>query len=213
MKRHLTLPRSVQPAVIGFLVLVALAVASAVAKRAGLIDASVARRAGGVLVGLMAIVTGNYLPKMRPLGTMDGRAAIFAEAERTAGWILVFQGAAFVGLFAFAPIDLARSVSPVAGLGGAMMIAGDWLWVARVTRSPASRVSRSPLPQNERASERRTIAAWLLFACAYVLVTASLKLLTDGAPWVRELGSWSVVVFTGAYSLLYVLLGRRRRAE
>ena len=205
MNPFVSIDRSVRPAAIGFLVLTAFAVATALANRAGLLDAFVARRAIGVLVGLMAIVIGNFVPKMRPLGATDRNLATVAASERMAGWILVLIGTTFVGLFTFAPLEEARALSPLVAGGGLVLIAGDWIWAARTGRSGSA--SRRP-----DTMERRTVAAWLLFALAFVLITASLKLLTDDAPWVRGLGSWVVVGFTVLYSLFFAVLGRRRRA-
>jgi len=199
-----------QPAVVGFLTLCALVVAAELARRTGLIDASAARRASGLLLGLMAIVTGNFLPKMRPLGAPVAYVASVTAAERTAGWILVLMGFALAGLFAFAPLEVARSSSPIVALGGLALIAGDWMWVVRVSRSRATEAGRARL---EAGVHGRTIAVWLLFAVAYVLVTASIKFLADDARWVRQAGSWSLVAFTGGYFLVSALLGKRRASR
>jgi hypothetical protein len=43
-----------------------------------------------------------------------------------------------------------------------------------------------------------------------VLVSLSVKLLTDDASGARETASWLLVGFTGGYSLLHAFLGRRR---
>lgn len=196
--------RVMGPAVIGFLGLSAIAVIAAMANRAGALDASVARRTIGMVVGLMAIVTGNFLPKLRPLGANEMNVGAVVAAERTAGWILVLLGIAFVVMFALVPLRIAVSLSPIAALGAVVLIAVDWIWVGR-RRSIAGEPTR-------RLTETRTVAAWLLFALGYVLVSASLKFLTDDSRSVRELGAWIVVGFIGAYSIFYAVMDFRRRA-
>ncbi|HVP38631.1 MAG TPA: hypothetical protein VMS93_05540 [Candidatus Saccharimonadales bacterium] len=213
MTRRQILPRPVRPAVAGFLLLTALAVACGFARRAGLLDAATGRRALGVLVGLMAMVTGNFLPKMRPLGAMGGDTGAVAAAERAAGWILVLLGVAYAALFALAPLDLAESLSPFVALGGIGLIAVDWIRVALRPRSRAREGAGTAPTAGQSGAERRTLAAWLLFALAYVVVAASLKVLSEGRPWARELASWSVIGFTIAYSLLYAVFDFRKRAR
>lgn len=206
-----SLPRSVQPAAVGFLSLTALTVIAAVAHQLGLLDASLLRRVLGMLVGMMAIVTGNYIPKMRPLDGVNRDFEMVSTAERTAGWILMLLGAFLAALFAFAPLDLARSTAPLVALIGLALIAGNWIWVALMPRSPsppaeAGAPSRSTL-------QRRNISVWLLFAFAYVLIVLCLKMLADGTSWSRELAIWSVLGFTFAQALLTVVLERRPRSR
>jgi len=194
-------------AAIGFLVLTALEVVATLAHNAGLLDVAMTRRVIGILVGLMAVVTGNFLPKMRPLaGTGDAGNA--ASAERTSGWILVLLGAAFAAMFAFAPLDLARSATPILALSAMALIAVDWILVAREARSsgaPAAGVARI-----EGRGARRNVTAWLLFSLAYVLLMISLKMMADDAA-ARGLAIWSVVGFAGLQALFSVFLERRRR--
>ena len=52
---------------IAFLALMILAGASDVARRLGWIDGLAEKRAIGLVIGAMALVIGNYLPKIRPL--------------------------------------------------------------------------------------------------------------------------------------------------
>jgi hypothetical protein len=201
MKRMLT------PAV-GFLGLTAVMAAAGLARRSGLLDATVTFRILGACIGLMAVVTGNFLPKMRPLGagTLDSERA--AAAERRAGWLLVLMGLALVGLFVFAPPALARWVSSLVALAGVGLIELDWIWTAWTARSASGEAAR---PQSAAARERRTLAKWLLFGLAYVLVTASLKFITSDSQRFRELTTWSVVGFAITFSVLYALLDFRRR--
>jgi hypothetical protein len=180
----------------------------ALARRAGLLEATTTFRAIGACVGLMTLVTGNFLPKLRPLGAQDGQVARVARAERRGGWTLAFMGLALFGLFLFAPLPVVRLVSPVVALGGVGLIELDWIWTAWIARSPSGEAVRS---RSEVARERRTVAGWMLFGLAYVLVTASLKLLSDDSPRIRELGSWALVGFTITFSVLYAVVDVRRR--
>jgi hypothetical protein len=193
---------------VSFLALAAVMAATAMASRSGLIDATITFRILGVCLGLMAVVTGNFLPKLRPLGARTLDIERVAAAERRAGWMLVLMGLALVGLFVFAPPVLARRISSVVALGGVGLIELDWIWTAWTARSSPGEPARS---QDATARERRRIAGWLLFGLAYVLVTASLKYLTSDSPRFRQLGMWSVLGFSIAYSLFYALLDFRRR--
>lgn len=205
--------RPVRQAVIGFLGLTALAVAVGLARRQGLVDADLARRASGVIVGLMAIVTGNFLPKLRPLGAAQNGVAAYAASERAAGWILLLSGVEFVLLFAFAPLRFARSMFPLVAFGSLFVIAADWIWVVLQARSRARRIAWDAGRPDARSEERRTISIWLLFGLAYVLVTAGFTFLADQATWARAVASWSVVAFTCAYAVLLVILDHGRKAR
>jgi hypothetical protein len=100
---------------IAFAVLLAIPVLADVLRRFGTIDAFGEKRAIGLALGAMAIVVGNYLPKMR----------IFASA-RLLGWILVAAGCAYVALFVVAPLALARQAAAIIGV--AVIVIGAILW-------------------------------------------------------------------------------------
>src|SRR5215831_1978530 len=123
------------PPAIGFLLLTAVMLAVALAHRAGVVDAAFAFRAIGTCVALMAIVTGNFLPKMRPLGATTGDIERVAGAERRAGWLLFFMGLALAAIFLFAPVALARWIAPIVALGGVGLIELDWIWTVWITRT------------------------------------------------------------------------------
>jgi len=199
--------RSVFTAALAFLALCAVAVGAAVARKTGILTDPESRRAMGVVVGLMAVVTGNFLPKMRPLGATDDRIGTIAAAERTAGYILLIMGLAFAGLFLFAPLEVANSLSPIVALGGIVVIGLDWIWVAVRRRAPRS--PSAGTPQGPPAGAR-TMATWLIFGVAYLLVIASLKMLSGNSPWVRELGTWVTTGFTTIYFLVIALQSCRR---
>jgi len=199
--------RVMVPAV-GFLLVTAVMLGISLVRKAGLLDAEAASRALGVCLGLMAVVTGNFLPKMRPLGATTEHIERVAGAERRAGWMLVIMGLALVGLFLFAPLVLARWISTILTLGGVGLIEADWIWTAWISHSRPGEPARS---RDRAARERRTVAAWLFFGLAYVLVTAGLKFIAEDSSQVRALAAWSVVGFSIAYSLFYALIDFRRR--
>jgi hypothetical protein len=196
------------PPTIGFLLLTAVMLAFAIAHRNGVVDATVAFRGIGTCVALMAIVTGNFLPKLRPLGATAGDVDRVAAAERRAGWLLVLMGLALAGVFLLAPVALARWIAPVVALGGVGLIELDWIWTVWITR-PAS--GENVRAQGAPARERRRIAGSLLFGLAYVLVTASLKFISEDTSRLRSLGAWSVVGFAIAYSVFIAVVDFRRR--
>jgi len=72
-------------AVIAFLALMIIAGASDVARRLGWIDGIVEKRALGLVIGALALVIGNYLPKIRPLRSPSNgfrRCARSGSADR-----------------------------------------------------------------------------------------------------------------------------------
>jgi hypothetical protein len=205
------LPTPAAPA-IGFLTLTAVMLGASLASKAGLLDGLALRRVIGVCVGLMTMLTGNFLPKMRPLSARDGRVATVAAAERRAGWILLIMGLALVGLFLFAPLEIVRWAIPIVVLGGVGFVELDWIWAAWISRAQAGGAGRS---QAKSAVEGRVVAGWLLFGLAYVLVMASLRMIAGDSVRLREAGSWTVIAFCVAYAAFLVLkdIGRHLGAK
>ena len=191
---------------IGFLALTAVLVAVALGQRAGAIAPALAFRAIVAGLGLMTLLAGNFLPKLRPLAASEGRTTRIAASERRAGRMLVVMGLALVALSLLAPVEVTRRIAPLVALAGVGWIELDWMWTAWISRPTPGEaaVSRS-------GGERRIIAAWMLFGLAYLLVTASLKFMVTDARWARDLGAWIVIGFTFAYSLMLVILDRRKR--
>lgn len=114
-------------AVIAFAVLMAMTVLSDVARRLGWIDGEMEKRAIGLVIGSMAIVTGNYLPKMR----------LFQSPNRVLGWLLVIAGSAYIALFVIAPLALARQAAAMIGVAVIVMIAILWQPLRIGVRQPA----------------------------------------------------------------------------
>ena len=117
--------------VLGFLALAAAATLFGLGARYGIIAPTASRRAIGAVIGVMFIVTGNFLPKMRPLNTPATEPTKATAAERVAGWILVLVGFADIALFMLARLEVARTISSVIGIGAIAVIAANWAWLAR----------------------------------------------------------------------------------
>lgn len=205
MTRHLP----TIPPIAGFLLLTACMVLTSLARTTGVIDPSLALRILGLCMGLMAIVIGNFLPKLRPLGGRS-EAARLTGAERRAGWTLVITGMVLATLFVFAPIGPARGLAPWVALIGLGTIQLDWIWTVWIATPSAA---ESPSARTSTPRGQRTIAGWLLFGLSYVLVTASLKFILDDSPRVRDWGAWVVVAFNIVFSLLYALMDVWRRGH
>src|SRR5277367_3106393 len=123
-------PRPICSAVIGFLGVSFLAMTFALANEVGVLDDDVTRRAIGLVIGLMIVVIGNFLPKLRPLHSSSSQASA-AASERLSGWILVLAGSAWLASFALAPLNQARHVAALIGLCAVTFIAVNLVRLAR----------------------------------------------------------------------------------
>lgn len=193
------LTRPMKTPVIFFLMLTALAVIATLAQRMGMIGVAEASRSVGFIVGFMVIVTGNFLPKMRPLASGSNDPAKASMAERFAGWALVLTGFAYATMFLFAPLDTARRYTAVAGIITLVVIALDWTAFALRARKSALSFERS-----EESSERRRLSIVFLLAGGYVLATACLTYLVPGKGWsdqVTTVGFW--MFFAIFFAVMY----------
>jgi hypothetical protein len=201
--------RPIKTAVLGFLGFMAVVAAIAIVKSAGMIDAAVAKRATGLVIGLLIVITGNFVPKMRPLSAPGRDPSRVNASERFAGWTLVFAGIAYIALFAFAPLDRARMLSSTIGIAAMVLIAANWAWLARAVFFPTQPVT----PLSPHAAEKRRLLIVLLFAFFWILATACAKFLFNDQRWVNELGSWMTVAFCFLYAALLLVLDRIRPAK
>lgn len=205
--------RPVKAAVFGFLGLIAAAMAVALAERTGVIEPAAAKRTMGLVIGVMVVVVGNLLPKMRPLNTSGGNPARATAAERFAGWTLVLAGIAYIALFALAPLDLARPASSIIGIAAMVVIAANWAWLVRDVLSRPHPSGQDTAALTQQAAEKRRLIAFLLFAFFYVLAAACAKFLLNDQRWVNELGSWMMVGFCILYAALIAVLDFKRSPE
>jgi len=98
----------------------------AIAKKTGVMDPDLAKRGAAAMIGLVLIVTGNFVPKLRLFQPQDGASGASA-VDRFAGWTFVACGAAFVAVWLFAPIDKAVLGSPMIGIAGFLLVLARWL--------------------------------------------------------------------------------------
>jgi hypothetical protein len=102
------------------------------ARKQGMIDGETAIRGVMVLIGLGIIRIGNRMPKMLdgPPAPSLAIAALQQTVHRVGGWAMMLGGLAWVGLWVFAPRDVAQVGSVVSvGAGVAVMFA-NFAWQA-----------------------------------------------------------------------------------
>lgn len=203
----------VRSTMIGFLGLSAILVAIALGRFAGLIEITVEQRLFGLVIGTMIIVTGNFLPKMRPLNLGRGDRAKTSAAERLAGWVLLLAGLAYIALFVFAPLNQARHISSIIGICAIVVIAVNWTWLARNVLFGSRQQLAGTTALSRSTVRKQKLAAWLLFAFFYVLAVACVSFLFHDTRWGQQIGAWSIVAFASSYALLYGFLGDKRSCK
>jgi len=205
--RSMNLPPS---ALFGFLGAGLVAAVAAMTSRVGVIETDVANRIIGLALGLMIVLIGNSLPKLRPFNRTRGNTRP-ATVERFSGWLLVLAGIAWVVLFALAPLDQAKRIAALIGSGALTIVAVSWIWVAvraYFVRSGEREVTSTVA---ERTAKWQLTAS-LLFAFFYVFVVACLKFLVSQAQFANELSIWMLTAFWVLYAVLYALgRGKGRR--
>jgi hypothetical protein len=209
MNVQIACKRPTARAAFAFMSLVGIVTALAAAKGMGLLEAAAARRAIGLLIGVMALVIGNFLPKLRPLNSPQANPTKGMAAERFAGWILVLAGVAYIALFLFTPLAQAGRLSSVVGISALVAIAANWTWLGRAALWRSRQFAGTTARLTEQAEDRKLVI-WLLFAFAYVFATASSVFLFHNRPWVHDLGSWVVLGFGTTYAVLYGVLESKR---
>ena len=170
-----------------------------IAKETGQIDNVMAKRGVGALMGLMMIVTGNFLPKLIfPLA----RGTRVGAAERLCGWILVLTGLTLVAAFALLPSEDVAFQGAVVGLigfaGVGLTLLGSGGSVRRdgIT-DPAEPDDSGALAY--RSARVRVSALFILhgIAWAFAMFVAD-AFFGDGA------AVWMMVAFTIANTLLAI---------
>ena len=205
----------IQPAIRGFLGLSLVALAVGLSGRMGLLDAITVQRAIGLIVGALAVVTGNYLPKLRPLRRSSGPAQSIAS-ERFAGWVLVLAGFAWLMLFAFLPLDQAGPLASITGVGAiaaitANWVAANWTRLQRPTpvhrQSPGNDATQSARP---RIAPQQRLTILLLFAFLWVFVTACVTFFFHHSSQASAIKGWITMIFWLLYACLTALLEAKR---
>lgn len=193
-------------AVAGFLALCGVALAFGLARMAGLVETGAASRAMGVVVGLMAVVVGNPLPKLRPFRGFGADPSRAAATERSVARALVLAGLALASLHAFSSPELARQATPVLSLGTIALVALD---VARLAWGARRRAPGAGGPEPSGPAQH-TLTTHLLFGLCFVLLSAGLKSLDPDAPWNPRHSSWWLSGWLVAYSVLQFAPAVRR---
>jgi hypothetical protein len=103
-----------------------LVMALGVGKLTGMLDPLVARRGVGVMFGLMLMVAGNFVPKLRLFQPAMG-AAHSDAIDRFAGWLFVICGFAVAAIFLLAPADKVFIVPPLIVFAGFLAVLTRWL--------------------------------------------------------------------------------------
>jgi hypothetical protein len=187
--------------VLGFLALTAAATLFGLGARYGIIAPSVSRRAIGAVIGVMFVVTGNFLPKMRPLNTPATEPNKATAAERAAGWTLVLVGFADIALFMFARLEVARTISSIIGIGAIAVIAANWAWLARGVLFGRGQTVGGETTLYRAPTQRRRIMIWLLFAIFYLSATAAVKVFVSDPASSDKVATWMLLAFGVFYSL------------
>jgi hypothetical protein len=200
--RSMPLPSS---ALFGFLGVTAIAAASAIANRVGAIGPEVMNRLIGVALGLMIILVGNSLPKMRPFNRarLSGRAA---AVERFSGWMLVLAGITWAALFSFAPLRQAKWLAGTIGIGSMAVIIVSWIGLAGQAFLAGKREDEAMPIRSERAERKSILTKTLLLAFFYVFVIACTRFLFAG-----DLSIWIWTTFWLMYAVAYAFGNRGRR--
>jgi len=203
--------RPLKTVVFGFLGFTLAAAVLAFAQRVGVLEPAAVKRGLGLLIGVMVIVTGNYLPKTRPLNAPGvNPAGVAIEAERFAGWTLVLVGIVYVALFALAPLDQARRVSSMLGIAAMVLIVTGWRPLIRGALFGGQASPDETPADRERAAKKRRLIVLLLFAFFYAFATACAVFLLRDRHQIEEIGWWMSLGFWLVYGALMVALEPRR---
>jgi hypothetical protein len=144
----------------------------------------------------MAIVTGNFLPKLRLLSAPGNDPVRASSAEWFGAWTLVMTGIGYVALFALLPLEYARVAAAILGSAAIVAIAFNWAGLLR-----------KALSRGANAERRKMI--YLMFAFVFIFTEACVVFFAT-AQWVRELASWMSVGFSVIFAVLYAILEPRR---
>jgi len=207
MSTQIVYTRPLKTMILSFLAFTLTAAALAFAQKTGFIAAPLEKRAMGLIIGVMVMITGNFLPKTRPLNAPGvNPPGPAAAAERFAGWTLFVVGIAYVALFVFARLDQARQISSILGIGAMIYVAASWGWMLRGALLGGR---EEGFADSLRAAEKRRLIVPLLFAFFYALATASAVFLLHNRRQIEEVGWWMFLGFWLLYAALMVVLDRQ----
>jgi len=127
--------KTIRASLFGAALIIAASLALVLIKQLGLASAGITERANGVMMGVVLIITGNYLPKtVRSLTAQRCDPARRQMVERLSGWALVLAGFVSAAASAFAPVTMAEPLSIGAGLSALLVIIILHFWLMRTAR-------------------------------------------------------------------------------
>ncbi len=176
-----------------------------IAGLAGFIDKLMARRAMGIVFGLIMVTGGNFLPKLvNPQLTSQSQSS---RSHRLIGWILVMSGAALAIALLTLPDALVAIWTSIIGLGG-LVLSGFLILGSRwnnrnldATQS-ADRLDQSDIAQSNAKIETTTFH--ILHGIAWVFV----MLLTE-IIWGADALKWTLIGFAVSMTVFPATLKNR----
>ena len=162
-----------------------------IAEEVGLIGSDPARRAVSALMGVLLALCGNYLPKLT--AAPSANSAHLARADRAAGRLLMATGLAFALIWIAAPLDWARTTSPLAGRAGGLLALTAWAFAARRAEGGAA----------DMAASAFSTAARLGVLTITGSILATFGLFEIDRRWGDEAAQWTAII----YVMVLVFIG------
>lgn len=173
----------------------------AIGLSSGLLTEDFGRRGMYVVLGVLMVLIGNALPKLRPFARWRAGAS---RAEFLAGGAIMIAGATWILDFALAPSNWANWIAAGASTVALLVITGSLVRVLYQVLSHSGLATDSTVKLDRRAR----LTFWLLATFIYLLIVATAKLLGQGFKFdVSPLALWG---FGFVYPALFVVLERRR---
>tara|TARA_R110002051_G_scaffold71405_1_gene128811 strand:+ start:490 stop:1116 length:627 start_codon:yes stop_codon:yes gene_type:complete len=178
-------------------VLFAAFAACAIAKETGYIDNVSAKRAVGMIFGLMMIVTGNFLPK---LIHASSQSPALLKSRRLTGWLFVLTGAILIIALSLLPATHVPLWTALIGLGGFLAVGlNAALANLSAARHPGlgAKTGQVHSPAVPRGTNTWLSAMYILHAIGWVFAMFLADII-----WGDKSMVWMLVGFTIANSVL-----------
>ncbi|MBL8300784.1 MAG: hypothetical protein JNN30_20785 [Rhodanobacteraceae bacterium] len=198
--------RVVQAPAFGFICLSGGVTAVTQAAQFGAIPATLAPRGVGCLMGLVLLLVGVALLRLRPLLQADGSRSKAALSNRFDATLLIPAGLGYIVLFALGPLELAQWVTPVLALATVLATTLCWTWLLRASLLPAPR-------EGDAAPRKPPVLLYALYL--YALGNLALLLWHGETGWAQRAAAWMSVVFWMLYtygSVAFIRIERSRAA-
>jgi hypothetical protein len=102
-----------------------------------LLTPEAAKRIAQVAVGLMLAAFGNRMPKQIGVWTTAEAARRCQSVSRVGGWLIAVAGLVHAGLWAFAPVAVARPTAMTAVATASLAVVGYVVWTVASCRRAA----------------------------------------------------------------------------